>query len=238
IVDVDCIAMLRLRATLTREAMHGQSPLRCLGVLGLKFSEVFSIKTDHEDDWFDPVLTVDAHLFIDPFLLYAHEKEDFLGSHAEVIAFFNSVFQLIARSQGNEHSILWRKAVSLLRFPEVSELCLGYTGAGTNGSGSGSGLARIIAGALWEAVRAGVEEITHFEEIGILREGLGADRISVIPEGLIRMRLATYTRAICTRHHVTVVLARYTRGHYDVTVERWLPLKTQLPRNPYSGSLY
>jgi hypothetical protein len=80
--DVGRIPTLRLRATLTISAMNGQTILRCVGVLGLKFSEVFSINTDHEGDWFDPVLTVDAHLFIDPFLLYAREKEAFLGSHA------------------------------------------------------------------------------------------------------------------------------------------------------------
>jgi hypothetical protein len=84
-------------------------------------------------------------------------------------------------------------------------------------------------------VQAGLEEITHFEEIGILREGIGADRISDITAGLIRMRLATYTRAICARHDVPISPARYARGRYDVRGERWLPLATQLPRNPYSG---
>src|SRR5262249_31323116 len=149
---------------------------------------------------FDPILSIDTRLFIDPFLLYATERGHFEGSHRDVIAFFNSVFNLVAKSGGNPATVSWQKAVDLLRFGEVEELCLGYTGAGTKGAGWGIFLATVIASALWEAVHAGLKEITHFEEIHILREGIGADRISDITGGLIRRRLAKYTEEVCQRH--------------------------------------
>jgi hypothetical protein len=201
----------------------------------LKFSELFKIQRTSSDDWFDPILSLDTRLFIDPFLLYSTEQGHFEGSHKEVIAFFNSVFQLVAKSRGETSSVSWRKAVDLLRFGEVEEICLGYTGAGTGGLGSGTILARVIASALWEAIQAGLEEITHFEEVRILREGIGADRISDITAGLLRGRLTEYTAAVCQTHGVAVETVRYPRGHYDVQEEFWIPLEARLPRNPYNS---
>jgi len=200
----------------------------------LKFSELFKVHRTKSDEWFDPILSIDTRLFIDPFLLYATERGNFEGSHKEVITFFNSVFNLVAKSAGNSASVSWQKAVGLLRFGEVEELCLGYTGAGTKGSGSGTLLARVIAGALWEAVQAGLKEITHFEEIHILREGIGADRISDITAGLIRRRLAMFTEEVCQRYGVATDVVRYPRGYYDLEKEYWSPFETHLPRNPYN----
>ncbi len=200
----------------------------------MKFSDYFNITTTSDDDWFDPILSVDTRLFLDPFLLYADETGHFLGSHDEIIAFFNSVFKFVARAGGNQKSVLWRKAVDSLLFREVEELCLGYTQAGTRGSGSGRIIGNIITGALWEAVKAGIKELKHFEEVGILQEGIGADRISDATAGMIRHRLATYTQEICERHQIPVETIRYLSGVYDLTAERWSPLKVKLPINPYN----
>lgn len=201
----------------------------------MKFSDEFGITITPEDSWFDPVLSLDTRLFLDPFLLYAGEQGYFVGSHEEVIAFFNSAFQLIARSRGNQSSVLWKKAVNMLQLGEVEEICLGYTGTGTGGAGSGGGMANIVAEALWEAIQAGLKEITHFEEILILRSGIGADRISDAVASVIRHRLVAYTRDICLRHDIPMEPVRFIRGRYDVDEERWLPIETELPRNPYNS---
>ncbi len=201
----------------------------------MKFAEHYEIERTARDDWFDPILTLDTKLFIDPFLLYDQEAGHFDGCHAEVIAFFNSVFKMIAKARGDRRSLPWRRASSLLLFPEAEELCLGYTSRGTRGSGSGSQLSTVIAEALWEAIRAGVQRITHFEEIRILREGIGADRISDITAGLIRAHLAQYTRSICRRHRVACVPMNYLRGVYVRSEGRWMPREFLLPRNPYNG---
>lgn len=201
----------------------------------MKFSEHFQIHPASDEEWFDPILSLDTKLFLDPFLLYANESEHFIGSHEEVVSFFNSAFQMIANSGGDKHSLSWRKAESLLLFREVEEICLGYTGEGTSGSGSGATFARIIAESLWEAVLAGIQEITHFEEVGILREGIGADRISDATANLLRRRLASYTFDICQHHSIPIETVRYIRGFFDVQMENWMPLEAQLPINPYNG---
>ena len=200
----------------------------------MKFSEYFKAARKTSDDWFDPFLSIDTKLFVDPFLLYATESGPFVGSHSEVIAFFNTIFQMIAKSGGKTNSLHWRSAANLALFPEVQELCLGYTGQGTAGSGSGKQLSEVIVEALWDAVKAGVKEITHFEEVRILREGIGADRISDITASIIRARLAAYTGQICQKHKVPTSATNYIRGQFNPTTNRWDPSTFHLPVNPYS----
>ena len=199
----------------------------------MRFSEQFNVTGSDQSEWFDPILSI-SPLFIDPFLVYAAERGHFGGSHDEVIAFFNVAFRLIAQSGGDRHSISWRRAASLLVFPEVAEICLGYTGHGTRGSGSGRRLGQMMALALWEAIQAGVTEITHFEEVEIIREGIGADRISDITANLIRGRLAHFTEAVCREHGVPTRTTRYRNGVFDLANESWSPAEFQLPYNPHN----
>lgn len=201
----------------------------------MRFSDHFGITKDQTDDWFDPVLSVDTELFIDPFLLYAHEKEPFAGSHEEIIAFFNSCFQLIAKSADNPSSIHYRRAVDLLIFPEVEEICLGYTSRGTAGSGSGRELAGLTAVGMWKAIQAGLVQISHFEEIALLQKGIGADRISDITAGILRRRIGAYTLSVCRKHDVPVRTFRFYKGHFNLDTQRWVPLILKLPANQISG---
>jgi len=55
-------------------------------------------------------------------------------------------------------------------FPEVQELCLEYTGQGTQGSGRGRGLAKTLVEAIREAIQGGLKSVRalrggvdHFE---------------------------------------------------------------------------
>jgi len=199
------------------------------------FSEQYSINRTDDDDWFDPILTLDTTLFLDPFLIYADERGYFEGSHEEVIRFFDEVFKLVASSHEDRSSNRYKKALSDLVFPEVKEICLGYTKEGTDGLGSSGVIARLIASGLSEAIRAGLTEITHFEEVGIIRKNIGADRISDITAGLLRWRLAAYTLDVCKRHNVPTTMRRHPRGRYDVERKMWVPLMMPLPDNPHNG---
>jgi hypothetical protein len=200
----------------------------------MKFSELFSIKRSNADDWFDPVLSLDTKLFIDPFLIYQNEFGYFNGSHKAVITFFNDVFKLIARSNGDSTSYLWKRAENLLIFPEAEEFCFGYTSVGTRGAGSGKGFSRIIAADLWEAVKSGVQEINHFEEVGIIGEGIGADRISDITATILRHKFAAYTLDVCKCHNVPVAIRKYKRFKYIGELQ-WTSGGYELPLNPYNG---
>jgi len=200
----------------------------------MKFSEYYGINEAEQYDWFDPVMSLDTHLFIDPFLIYAEEDSVFGKSHQKIIAFFNAMYRLIAQSAGNPESAYYKKAERELLFPEVEELCLGYTSSGTKGSGSGGDYAAVIANSIWEAIKAGLTEITHFEEIGLLSEGIGADRISDMTANLLREEFADYTKAICREHNTPTTHRHYPRGSYNEEKEFWIPFETDLPENPYN----
>ena len=199
------------------------------------FSEHFKVTPGEGDDWFDPILTLDTAVFPDPFLIYADERGPFEGSHDEVINFFDIVFRLLAESRDDPSSVRYQKVLADLEFPEVEELCLGYTAEGTGGSGSGPKLAKLIASGLKEAIQAGLEEITHFEEIGILREKIGADRIGDITAYLLRWRFADYTGEVCRRHGLPTKVYHHPEGKYDRDQKKWVPLDMVLPINPYNG---
>jgi len=201
----------------------------------MKFSDIFKIRRTKKDTWFDPVLSIDTPLFIDPFLLYAQEKDIFRGSHKEIISYFNDIFKLIAQTKGNIKHPLYYKAKDLLFFPEREELCLGYTAGGTGGLGSGSELANAMAAAIWETIKAGKNEIKHFEEIGILRAGIGADRISDATAGMLINRFITYTSNISKAHNVPLNKYSYSRVIYNSKYRKWLPQKVNLPENPYNN---
>ncbi len=201
----------------------------------MRFSEQFGLELGDEDDWFDPMLSMDTKLFIDPFLIYADERDEFVGSHDEIVNFFNTIYGYIAGLNGDQNSIRWRRVVDCLVFPEVEELCLGYTGKGTSGAGSGRGFAHLIATALWNAIIAGVIEITHFEEVAILQERIGPDRIGDITSCILRRRLIGYTARIASRYNIPCSKVQYLRGHFDCSALRWIPLAAKLPFNPHNG---
>jgi hypothetical protein len=199
------------------------------------FSRQFGITKTLDDDWFDPILFTDTPLFIDPFLLYDGETGLFVGSHDEIIQFFNYLFQLIARSGGNPASPHWQKAEALLSLGEVYELCLGYSHGGTHGSGSGRELATQICRGLLVAIHQEVQQLAHFEEVQIFQEGIGPDRISDATAGIIRHRLAAYTATIAGRHRIPTERKRYFKSRFNFNSERWVAEYFDLPINPHSG---
>lgn len=199
------------------------------------FSDAFSLNRTEADDWFDPLLNQDTKLFIDPFLIYDNERGVFLGSHEEVISFFNHVLILISKSGGQASSPNWKRAERLLFFPEVEEICLGYTALGTRGAGSGRHTAHRMAQGLLGAVRAGVQVLTHFEEVQIFEEGIGADRISDATAALIRNRLVKYTNSVVERHDIQTSAFRFDRGEFDLAQGRWINREYNLPTNPING---
>jgi hypothetical protein len=160
------------------------------------FSEHFAITRTSADDWFDPILVADTKLFVDPFLIFQDDHPSWSGAHDRLIDHFNICFKLIAEGNRNPGSVPYRKAIALLHFPEPREFCLGYTEQGTRGSGSGLGYARLIAAAMEDAIARGLQDLRHFEELGVLNEGIGPDRISDLTCNVLRGDLMKYTKEV------------------------------------------
>lgn len=199
----------------------------------MRFSEHFGVQRTDQDDWFDPHLIIDTKLFIDPLLLLG-AGGDWPDAHGELIAHFVYCYELVAKSKGTA-SVSAQAARRLLTFPEPFELGLGYTAAGTRGSGSGDSYAARMADGIAVAIAAGLSQPEHIEEIGILNEGIGADRISDACANVIKGRLIAYTQEVARRHEVP--LERHKVRHARVTLDmaRWHDEDVDLPTNPTSG---
>jgi hypothetical protein len=194
----------------------------------------FGIARRPADDWFDPILNADTELFVDPFLIFKDISDSWGGAHRSLIEHFDQAFRLIAEGNLNPESLQYQKALAMLVFREPKEFCLGYTSRGTSGSGSGTGYAATIGEAISEAIQRGLEHPRHFEELGILNEGIGADRISDITCTVLKSRLVEYTREIALRHAIPVANHRIFAGQFDERRMRWLAPEVEVPTNPFT----
>jgi len=199
------------------------------------FSSQFGIACDDLDDWFDPILNTDTKLFVDPFLIFQDNDASWAGAHGRLISHFNTCFRLIAEGSRKSFSVPYQKALALLRFPEPREFCLGYTESGTRGAGGGPGYARLIAAAMQDAIDRGLQDLRHFEELGVVNEGIGPDRISDLTCNVLRGDFIRYTAAICERHDVPTRQVRVGGASFDTSRLAWRSESVQLPWNPFTG---
>lgn len=199
----------------------------------MRFSEAFDIARGDDDDWFDPHLTIDTRLFIDPLLLL-EAGGDWAQAHDELIAHFVHCYELVARAIGPE-SVSAVTARRLLTFPEPGEIGLGFTAEGTDGSGGGAQFARRMADGIAVAIAAGLTQPEHIEEIGILNEGIGADRISDATANVLKARFILYTQQVAQRHGVKLDPHEVRNARVVTDVGRWVKETVQLPTNPVTG---
>ena len=196
------------------------------------FSEQYGITCTGDETWFDPILHQDTRLFIDPFAVFKSNDELFKDSYSEMMYFFQQAFELIAASGGDTNHLSYRKAESMLMFPEVNAICLGYSKT-RRGSGTGPEWAKALTANISTIIQKGVHHISHFEELGIFCEGIGPDRLSDMTANLLKQRLITYTQKICNEHDVPMQKTRIANAYFDYNYKRWCNADCLLPINPH-----
>ncbi|QBI21295.1 hypothetical protein ER308_18100 [Egibacter rhizosphaerae] len=202
------------------------------------FSEFYQITKGQEDDWFDTILDADTKLFIDPFLLYREDElpdSHWYGAHSGIIEHFQQVFELLALAGCDSKHLPYRVALGALSFREPREFCLGYTAEGTRGAGSAKGFAKLIAAAMCDAIRRGRKELRHFEELGVLHEGIGPDRISDMACTVLKSKFLSYTQTVARRHGLQLDTHKLPNASFDNEAYSWRSDSVWLPTNPYSS---
>lgn len=145
----------------------------------------------------DPILDVDTRLFIDPALLRVTTVPELADSYASVTGHFSDAVRIVKNIR-EPNDRMWRAADKLLTFPEIGGLSIGYASKGTSGSGMGSKFRSQLLGTITEIVRAGVDDPTIFELVGIFEEGIGPDRISDMIAKIIGSDLIRFTQRVCS----------------------------------------
>ena len=145
---------------------------------------------------FDPILNADTKLFIDPLLLrHSHYKVISKSGVADFEAYFAKIIRLLQAST-IPGDVAWRNAERLFRFDEPQETCLGYGDRTIHGSAIGPTLRLKLMKTAKEIIDLGVSDPELFALLGLLEDGIGADRISDITTHTIRPALIRFNTAL------------------------------------------
>ena len=200
------------------------------------FSEAFRIQNPEQYEWFNPLLEIDSPLFVDPFAIFADRDEGWRNAHEEIIAYFHDAFEILARSGPRRGHQYYKRVLSLMEFPEPEGFRLGYAGKGTRGAGSGPGFAARIVESMVYAINHGLEDLRHFEMLGILVEGINRDRISDITCNLLKPHFLSYTQEICQAFSIPMENMRLRHVAYNEQRMRWEDKECAVPVDPTSGA--
>lgn len=173
---------------------------------------------------FDPVLSIDTRLFIDPRLLAITTVPEFKDSYAKVGKHFEDVMRVVKRIT-KENDPFWKAADKLLTFPEVKGLCIGYATSGSRGSGMGPELRNELLENIIKIVGAGVDDPVIFELVGIFQDKVGADRISDMIAKIIIEDLVSFTQRVCSDCGIPMECMAFAKNM----------MQEDLPRNPITG---
>src|SRR6266496_4559267 len=199
------------------------------------FSEAFNIPDSEDREWFDPILERDTHLFVDPFAIFADRDKTWRQAHDTIIDYFHNAFEILAKSNLRKSHQYYKRTLILMEFPEPKEFRLGYASKSADGSGSGPGLAKLVVAAMGEAIKRGLEDMRHFEELGVLIEGINRDRIGDITCNLLKPRFIEYTQNICRSLNIPLYDRTLKHSSYNDLRWRWDNGEHLVPVDPASG---
>lgn len=152
------------------------------------FSDFFEVNPNElkEYEAFNISLINDLPLFIDPFLIFCSEKEEYQGLHEEILRYL-----VFLRDKAQEYPILNQGMMKLWYiFPEVKQTYLGFCHEGNGGRGLGKDFAIALHAGLKDIFKDfGEEKVTkstHIEKLCLIKPKVGRDNISDFVTNLIK----------------------------------------------------
>lgn len=196
------------------------------------FSDYFSVspKTLKEYGAFNVSLINDLPLFIDPFLLFNSDKQEYRDLHDAIIKYIRFLRELSGGGKINEGHIK-----HLFTFKEVKQNWLGYSMVGNNGSGLGAKFAAAMNENLSTIFsNFGDEKVTkgsHLEKLCLIKDGVGKDAISDFTTNLIKSYLCEYTQKFAEKHlpKSRVKEVDVLHATFNYQLRRWMPKRYKLP---------
>jgi len=200
--------------------------------VNIYFSDYFGISKEELDEYgaFNISLINDMPVFIDPFLLFNSDKEEYKKLHQEIINYIKFL-----REMSDNGPI----AKGLIRhwflFPEVKQNWLGYSKVGNGGLGLGPKFATALNNNLSTIFNDfGDEQITqssHLEKLCLIKDGVGKDSISDFTTNLIKGYICEYTQEFASKYldksRCKTISVRHASFNYKM--RRWVSKKYTLP---------
>ena len=182
----------------------------------------------NELDFAIPFLDEDIPLYVDPFLLWKSPSMQDQSLHQMLLGGFNNLGQL---AKNGERS----KAIAqLIQVSECDEVGLG-TSASRSGKRIGSPKANEIVELFERVPYYKNHGFRHIEEIQLLVDGIGKDRISDISCNFLKSFLIDFTKQECDKWCIptsTVLVSNV----YDPRSKTFKNIESELPVHPETGA--
>lgn len=201
-------------------------------MIRIYFSDFFEVVPEIVENYgaFNISLLNDLPLFIDPFLLFGSDKEDYKELHEEIISYL--VFLKNKSEEGIDNKA---QIKSWYLFPEVKQNWFGYSKIGNSGSGLGMKFGKAFSSSMHMVFDdLGNEKVTqtsHLEKASLFRIGIGKDNISDFTTNLIKNYLLNYTQNFAKKYIDSKFLRMHKadKVYFDYDLERWMPKEFLLP---------
>lgn len=196
------------------------------------FSDYFQIDPEVIEEYgaLDVSLINDLPLFIDPFLLFESEKEEYKELHQELINYV--IFLKDAALSG---PLAEARFKSWFYFPEVKQNWLGFSKKGNQGAGLGKDFAEALSRNLRDRFsdfgEESVSQSPHLEKLCLVKEGVGRDNISDLTANIIKRYLLEYTQTFAQQHLRPDQRRTFPvdRVSFDYNLKRWKRGRFKLP---------
>ena len=159
------------------------------------FSDFFDVDPEVIDEYgaINISLINDLPLFIDPFLLFNSEEENFKKIHQEIIKYI-----LFLQERASQYPELNKGMLdSWYLFPEVKQTWLGFSMDGNSGRGLGNdfatGLHEGLSTIFKDFGRETVPKSPHMEKLCLISPKVGRDKISDFTTNFVKQFLLMYT---------------------------------------------
>lgn len=196
------------------------------------FTDFFGVDPQILEDYgaFNVSLINDLPLFIDPFLLFDSDRDEYNKLHDQIIRYVKFLRDVsVDTTIDKGHIGHW------FLFPEVRQNWLGFSRTGNKGNGLGNDFATALHRNLHHVFKDfGAETLTrgsHLEKLCLLGNGVGRDHLSDFTTNLIKSHLLEYTQTFA-RDHIDPPLRRVfpiDRVVFDYATRRWKRGKYDLP---------
>lgn len=204
------------------------------GKVNLLFSDYFLIDKKVLDEFgaFDISLVSDLPLFIDPFLLFNSDKQEYQKLHEGMINYLKFL-----RDKSIENKLTPGLLAAWYRFKEVKQNWLGFAVEGNSGSALGKDFAEALNDSFHRIfTNYGQEQITkgtHLEKLALIKDGIGKDNISDFTTNLIKEFLLEYTQEFAKKHIKPEKCKKFRilRVKFNYETETWEEKTYYLPEN-------
>jgi hypothetical protein len=196
------------------------------------FNECFGVSEEALSEFgaFNVSLINDLPLFIDPFLLFHSENDEYQQLHNGMIQYVTFLRDRSVEAVVNEDLLkAW------YCFPEIKQNWLGFSVIGNGGSGLGMKFARALHANLGRIFSDfGDEQVTagsHLEKVCLISSGVGRDNISDFTTNLIIDYLCRYTERFAQAYIDPKLIStvHIRKARFDYKTGAWRRASYQLP---------